>query len=59
MISCIPLMGSFLGGAIVPSVYNRRNSFGDAFGIGFLLCLVSLVLVVLMSILDYKSEKLD
>lgn len=52
-------MGSFLGGAVVPSVYNIRGSFGDAFGVGFILCLMSLLLVILMSILDYKSEKFD
>lgn len=59
MISCVPLLGSFLGGAVVPSVYNLRESFGDAFGIGFLLCLVSLALVIMLSILDFKAAKYD
>lgn len=59
MISCVPLMGSFLGGAVVPSVYAIRESFGDAFGIGFLLCLFSLVLVIMLSILDFRAEKHD
>lgn len=59
MISCVPLLGSFLGGAVVPTVYNIRGSFGDAFGIGFTLCLVSMLLVIMLSILDYKAEKHD
>ena len=59
MISCVPLVGSFLGGAVVPTIYKIRNSFGDAFGIGFLLCLLSFVLVIMLSILDYKAEVHD
>ena len=59
MISCIPLCGSFLGGAIVPSVYERNWSFGEAFRVGFLLCLIGFVLVSILTYIDYKTEKYD
>lgn len=59
MISCIPLCGSFLNGALVPSVYENSNSFGDAFRVGFILCLVSLMLVLILTYLDYKVEVND
>lgn len=59
MISCIPLCGSFLNGAIVPSVYQNSESFGDAFRVGFLLCIVSFILVLILTYLDYKTEVYD
>lgn len=59
MISCIPLCGSFLNGAIVPRVYQNTDSFGDAFRVGFILCIVGFVLVLILYILDSRSEKFD
>lgn len=59
MISCIPLCGSFLNGAIVPSVYEANESFGDAFRVGFFLCLVSFALVLILTFIDYRTEKHD
>ena len=59
MISCIPLCGSFLNGALVPTIYERHQSFGEAFRIGFILCLVSLVLVLILTYIDYKTEQYD
>lgn len=59
MISCIPLCGSFLNGAIVPTIYEKNESFGDAFKIGFVLCLISFVLVLILTYIDYKTEQYD
>ena len=59
MISCIPLCGSFLNGAIVPSVFLKTNSFGYAFGVGFILCLFSLFVVAIMTMIDKKTEEYD
>ena len=59
MISCIPLCGSFANGAIIPSVYNSTKSFGDAFRVGFILCLLSVLMVILIYIIDLKTVKND
>jgi MFS family permease len=59
MISCIPLCGSFLGGAIVPTIYEKNESFGEAFRIGFLLCVGGLVVVLGLVFIDYRTEKHD
>jgi len=60
MISCIPLCGSFLNGAVVPHIFGKNHgSFGDAFRIGFILCLLSLLMVVAIMIIDIKTEKHD
>jgi MFS family permease len=56
MISSIPLIGSFMNGAITPVVYQNRNkSLGDAFMVGFILCVISLLLVLFLTCLDYRS----
>ena len=59
MISCIPLCGSFLNGAIVPSVYDKTKSFGSAFQVGFLFCIAGLIIVIILVVLDYKTDKHD
>lgn len=59
MISCIPLCGSFLGGAIVPTLYERNYNFGEAFRVGFLLCIIGFVLVLTLTFIDWKTEKHD
>jgi Na+/melibiose symporter-like transporter len=59
MISCIPLCGSFLGGAIVPSMYEKNRNFGEAFRVGFLLCIGGLILVLVLITIDYRMEKHD
>ena len=59
MISCIPLCGSFLNGALVPMVFEKNHSFGDAFRIGFILCIISFILVLILTYLDYKTEEYD
>jgi MFS family permease len=59
MLSCIPLCGSFIGGAIVPYIYEQNRSFGDAFRIGFILCLIAFCIVIVRTVLDYKTEKHD
>ena len=59
MASCVPLLGSFLGGAVVPSAYNATGGFGLCMLIGFLVCIQSLLCVIGCVILDYKMEKAD
>jgi len=59
VVSCVPLLGSLLNGVLVPTTYNVNQSFFEAFGIGFILCLFSLFLVMLMGILDKKMELHD
>jgi MFS family permease len=59
MLSCIPLCGSFIGGAVVPIIYDKTESFGEAFKIGFILCLVAFCIVLLRTWLDYTTEKHD
>ena len=58
IIACIPLFGSFLN-AVVPTVLINTGSFGDAFLLGFALTLVSLILVLFLTSLDYKTEAHD
>lgn len=59
MLSCIPLCGSFIGGAVVPYIYEKNESFGDAFRFGFILCLGAFCIVMIRTVLDYKTEKHD
>lgn len=59
MISCIPLIGSFLNGAIVPSVYQNTENFGTAFLVGFIFTIFSLVVVLVLTSLDFKTEVND
>ena len=58
LISSIPLIGSFLNGAVTPRVYLMKdpNNLGDSFRIGFLSCLVSLLLVIALTLLDKKAQ---
>jgi len=58
MIICLPLFGSFIQGAAIPSVYESYG-FGTAFAVGFGMCLGSLVLVIVLSIIDYYSNERD
>jgi len=58
MITCIPLVGSFIGGAVVPHIYTN-SGFGDAFFAGFEVCAGCMVLVICVCILDHKAEKHD
>jgi len=59
MLSCIPLCGSFIGGAMVPHIYEENENFGEAFQIGFILCLIAFGIVVVRTWLDYVTEKHD
>ena len=63
MISCVPLIGSFLGGAIIPQVYHKNlkpndlsKAFGSSFAVGFLVCIFCFCLVVILSILDKNTS---
>jgi len=58
MENCVPLVGSFAGGAIVPTVY-LNSGFGASFGVGFLWCLFGLVMMIIMWIVDRQTEKAD
>jgi hypothetical protein len=59
MISTIPLIGSFLNGIIVPHVFEKENSFGDAFRVGFILCVISLVMSIGVNFIDRRMDKVD
>lgn len=59
MLSCIPLCGSFIGGALVPHIYLETNSFGKSFEIGFILCIFASGIVIIRTWLDYVTEKHD
>ena len=59
MISCIPLMGSFINGAIIPTIYENTQSFGTSFLVGFIMTLFSLLVVLLLTSIDYKTEVHD
>jgi len=58
MISCIPLIGSFVGGALQPVVYNK-SGFGPCFLMGFLVCVGCATIVVALYIFDFFIEKKD
>ena len=69
MISCIPLFGSLLNGYVTPKVYqhhaaqlepfHRGKAFGVANLVGFFMQVGSLVMVMVICYLDYKTEKKD
>ena len=58
IIICLPMLGTFLQGAWIPSVYED-SSFGWAFAIGFFMCLGSLALVILLSFIDKTTTERD
>ena len=58
MISCVPLLGSFAGGAIVPTIYNE-SGFGASFAVGFMVCCFCFLIVLVLYFIDYKVEKAD
>lgn len=59
MVSAIPLVGSFMNGAMLPTIYEKYNNFGIAFSIGFLICLICFFLVLIIYYIDLKVEKND
>lgn len=59
MISCVPLLGSFVNGAVTPMVWKNTRNFGQTFMVGFYLCLLSFFIVVVMALLDYTACEAD
>jgi MFS family permease len=59
VIVCFPMLGSFMQGALIPTVYERTEDFGWVFAIGFIMCLGSFLISILMAIMDSKTEKAD
>lgn len=59
MISCVPLLGSFVNGAVSPYIYEETLSFGKTFMVGFYLCLLSFFIVVVMACIDYTASEHD
>ena len=59
MITCVPLCGSFLGGALVPTIYEKNWSFGEAFRVGWLMTIIGFLLILILTFIDYKTEKHD
>jgi MFS family permease len=55
----IPLIASFVGGAAAPNMYAADHDFGKVFGLGFWVCFASLIVVILLAVLDNKTEKHD
>ena len=58
LIVCIPMLGSFIQGAAVPSVFEA-GGFGPAFAVGFGLCLMSLAVVIFVAYLDTRADAKD
>jgi MFS family permease len=58
MIVCFPLLGSFIQGAVIPSVYEE-SGFGWAFVVGLILCIVSLIMVIIIALMDKYARKAD
>ena len=63
MISCVPLAGSFIGGAVIPKVYHKNLgkdnlslAFGSSFAVGFLVCLLCFCIVIILFFLDKRTE---
>ena len=44
---------------MVPHIYEENENFGEAFQIGFILCLIAFGIVVVRTWLDYVTEKHD
>ena len=59
MICCIPLFGELFNGIVTPYVFGSTQSFGEAFSVGFYMCVGSLILVLITSAIDYYAEKYD
>lgn len=66
IISCVPLAGSFIGGAMIPRIYHQHlikndlsNAFGSSFAVGFIVCVICFCLCILTYILDRKTEYED
>ena len=59
MENCVPLVGSFAGGAIVPTVFQNTENFGTTFGVGFLWCFAGLIFMTVMWFIDRATEKHD
>ena len=58
--SIVPFIGSFLNGVIIPRMVTIENPrIGDAYAIGFYLCLFSVFMVLLIVVLDYTVENND
>jgi hypothetical protein len=55
----IPLIASFIGGAVFPAAYSSTDSFGYTLLLGFWACLFSLICVVFLALLDNKTEAND
>jgi hypothetical protein len=52
-------IGSVINNAIVPSVYAIHNSLGEAFLVGFLICIVSTIMGIGLVIMDRYADKVD
>jgi len=59
MSATIPLVASYLGGALFPSIYQKTKDFGYTMLIGFYTCAFSLICVLILAVLDNKSETHD
>ncbi len=56
--SSVPSGISFFSGIITPYI-NSKSSLAYAFGLGFIICILSLFCSFLLTIIDKKAEKND
>ena len=52
-------IGTVIAGIVVPAINESTHNLGIAFGVGFLVCIMSLVNAFGVTIMDYRAEKQD
>lgn len=60
--TCLPQMASFVAGIVIPKVYNMeddQDKFGRAFSVGFGITCFCFIMVLILALIDYKTEKHD
>ena len=58
MVEVLPLIAEYSGASIAPFVYEKFG-FAPAFGLGFLICAICYVLMIVLFIIDTRVEKHD
>ena len=59
IITGIPLIGSFLNGALLPDIYEKTQSLGDSFFFGFKMCNLGFILSSIVIVFDYWAANED
>ena len=58
ILEVLPLCFEYSGAALIPFVYSK-SGFGTALAIGFLVCSVNIILMIILFIIDVKVDKRD